>query len=440
MSYSIRTTVAPDGEVHPLVVGPDGLPTWWPNLWLLTAHRSRGAAYGTLATYGQFLCRLCAWADGRGISLDQRLLQREWLSGWELDSLADDLSIQIRGIKPTKPGPKRPGNIEQFLAPKVSKATLVSVGTIATRLNIVANYLRWLGTEGVNRAPFSAKKIHESGRDEMLQKLVDRIPINHRDKGSGRPYDREGVLRLLEVTLPGHPENPWRSPETQLRNHLIVMMLFTFGLRIGELGALKTKDLDERAGVLAVARRPDDPEDTRGRYAMRQKTRARVMTNELNLLIKTYKNRVRNRHDQALKHPYLLVSEQGGEKISMSALQKIFRELRENVSGLPKKLTPHYLRHAWNYEWSTVCEAKGIPNDEADQLRKYLQGWSGSSKMPALYNQPYIQERANECSLETQRQLISMSHEAQTAFERMKRLAAEATAKTTAKTQGATHV
>lgn len=418
------------------MVGPDGIPAWWPNLWLLTAHRSRGAAYGTLAKYGQFLCRLYGWAEERAIPLDQRLLQREWLHGWELDSLADNLSSQIQGMKPFKLGSKRPGNIERFLAPKVSRAPLVSVGSIATRLNIVADYLRWLGTDGVNRAPFAAKKLHECGRDEMVQKLVARIPINSKyNNGSGKVYDRDGVLRLLEITLPGHPENPWSSPEVQLRNHLIVMMLFTFGMRIGELGALKIRDFDDRAGVLAVARRPDDLEDTRGRYAMRQKTRARVMTNELTLLIKTYKNKVRNRHDLALKHPYLLVSAKDGEKISMSTLEKVFRELREKVPGLPAKLTPHYLRHAWNYEWSMACKAKGIPKDEADQLRKYLQGWSGSSKMPDLYNQPYIQERANECSLETQRRMVAISQEAQVAFERMKRLAAEAIAKT----QGPTH-
>jgi integrase len=410
---------------------------WWPNLWLLTKHRNRGAASGTLANYGTVLARFYSWAECRGISPDQRLLQREWFVEWELDSLVDDLSIQIRGVKPANSAPKRPGNIEQFLAPKVSKVPLVRVETIATRLNIVANYMRWLGTEGVNRAPFAAKKIHESDRDEMIQKLVDKIPQDlDNKKSSCRPYNREGVLRLLEVTLPGHPDNPWRSAETQLRNHLIISMLFTFGLRIGELAALKSRDSDERAKVLAVARRPDDPDETRGRYAPHQKTRARVMTNELSDLIKTYKNKVRNRHDLALTHPYLLVSEQDGEKISMSALQKIFRVLRNNVSGLPQKLTAHYLRHAWNYEFSKVCKAKGIPDDEAEQLRKYLQGWSGSSEMPNLYNQPYIQERANECSLETQRSLFALSKESQAAFERMESLASEAKSKT----HGATHV
>lgn len=424
MSHKIRATTAPDGEVHPLVIGPDGLPKWWPNLWLLTSHRSRGAAFGTLATYANFLCRLYTWAEIRGLLLDQRLLDREWLREWEIEALSDELRVQVRGMKPHIHEKNRPGGIEQFLSPKSSAAPLVSNETIAIRLNIVSDYLLWLGMEGVNRAPFVTKQAHEKNLATMIEILQSRVPIRHaHNRGLGHTYDREGVIRLLEVMIPGHPENPFRSPETQIRNHLIVLMLFTFGMRVGELGALKVKDIDIRAQVLAVARRPDDPEDPRGRYAPRQKTRARVMALELTDLIQKYKNEVRNRHEKALDHPYLLVSEQDGAPISMSALEKIFRELRDNISGLPEKLTPHYLRHAWNYEWSSVCATKGIPEDEAEQLRKYLMGWKTSSVMNETYNKPWIQEKANECSLEVQKKMWSVTQEARAAFERMKSLA-----------------
>ena len=434
-SYRLRTSVAPDGEVHPLVVGPDSLPLWWPSLWFLTRHRSKGAAYGTLATYGNFIARLYIWAKRHGLSLEKRLLNREWLAGWELDSLAAELSVKVRGVEPPRPRRKRPGNIEQFLAPKVSEAPLVANETIATRLNIVSGYLRWLGTEGVNRVPFEAREIHEKNLNQMVGLLLSSVPICHEyNKGSKRPYDRKGLLRLLEVSVPGHPENPFRAPETQLRNHLIVTALFTFGMRIGELRALKVKDIDFRAKVLVIARRPDDPEETRGSDAPHQKTRARVMALELTDLFQTYKNKFRSQHDQALNHPFLLVTKDDGGAITKSALQKVFRVLRENVSGLPKKLTPHYLRHAWNYEWSKVCRAMGIPDAEAEQLCNYLMGWKTSSKMRELYNQPYFQERANECSIEVQKRMWSMTREAQAALDRMKNLANKA------KSQGATHV
>lgn len=430
VAMGIRTTVAPDGEVHPLVVGPDGLPAWWPNLWLLVTHRNRGAAYKTLEKYANFLARLYTWANKHDLPLDQRLLNREWLTGWELESLAIDLSVRVRGVKAPMAGQKRPGNIEQFLSPKISAAPLVDNDTIANRLNILSNYLRWLGTEGVNRVPFTARDIHKSNLNEMLGKFVDKIPIcPGYNKNFRRAYDREGMLRLLEISIPGHSENPFRSPETQLRNHLIVTTLFTFGLRIGELQALKTKDIDLRAKVLAIARRPDDREDPRGRYAAHQKTRARVMALELTDLIQTYINKVRNRHDQALNHPYLLVSDQDGRAISMSALEKVFSDLRKKVSGLPKNLVSHYLRHAWNYEWSKVCEAKGIPRDEAEQLRNYRMGWRTSSTMNTIYNQPYFQEKADECSLEVQKRLWSMCQEAQAAFDRMKNLVRQANTK-----------
>ncbi len=424
MSYTLRATVAPDGEVHPLIVGSDGLPLWWPNLYLLTAHRNRGVAFGTLAAYGNTLCRLYAWAEKRELPIDRRFLDRTWLLDWELNSLADELSVQVRGVSQPRPWRSRPGNVEQFLAPKVSKAPLVANRTSAVRLNLITDYLSWLGTEGVNRAPFLIKRIHENELQKMILRLLKKRPICHdHNTEAPRKYDRDGVLRLLEVTLPDHPDNPWMSKAVQARNHLLVHMLFTFGFRIGELAALKVKDIDFRAQVLAVARRPDDHEDPRGRYAPHQKTRARVMALELVSLLKAYVNKVRNRHDQALNHPYLLVSEQGGRPISMSALEKVFRELRENVTGLPVKLTPHYLRHAWNYEWSLVCKDKGIPQDLAEQMRKTLMGWKMSSAMNERYNEPYIQERADECSLEVQRRMWSVAKEAQGAMDRMKNLA-----------------
>jgi len=100
-------------------------------------------------------------------------------------------------------------------------------------------------------------------------------------------------------------------------------------------------------------------------------------------------------------------------------VEKVFQVLRENVSGLPEKLTPHYLRHAWNYEWSAVCKEKGIPDTEADQLAKYLMGWTMSSEMRYTYNEPYIKEKANECSLEVQRRLWSQVQGTQGVFERL---------------------
>jgi len=434
MPYSIRVSVADDGEVHPLVIGSDALPAWWPNLWLLTVHRNRGAAFGTLQLYAKCLCRIYSWAEARHCELDQRMLERNWLVDWELHSLADVLSVQVRGgLSEPKRFRKRPGgNVEQFLGSKTAEAPLVLQTTIGARMNLVADYLRWLGQEGVNRAPFAAKTIHTANLNDMVQGLVAKTPINHEhNKRRHKGYDQDGVRRLLEVVTPGHPENPWRRAEVQRRNHMIVHMLFTFGLRVGELCALYVRDINFQAQVLAVARRPDDPNDPRGRNAPHQKTRARVMALELIDLIKAYKQ-IRKAHDTALKHPYLLVSAWDGMPLSIAAIEKAFRELRENVPGLPVKLTPHLLRHAWNYEWSILCKEKGISDDLADQMRKTLMGWKMSSTMPQRYNAAYIQERADECSLEVQRRLWSLAEGAQAVVRRMKEEASQ--------TKGAAHV
>lgn len=405
-----------------MVVGVDGLPLFYPNLWLTSKHRSRGAAFGTLLIYAGFLARLYSWAEHRGLALDQRLLSCEWLEKRELHALYDELSVKVNGVRSgaQKVLRKAGGTVEKFLGAKVSKVDLVANAGIKVRLQTVSSYLRWLGEEGITRVPFREKKNHEALLESMVDELLAMVPISHgHNKRQDKHYDRDGVRRLLEVVTPGHPENPFQSAEVQVRNCLLIHMLFTFGLRRGDLAAMKCKDIDLRAGVLAVARRPDDPEDPRGRYAPHQKTRARVMALELTEEIKRYRNKFRDRHDIALQHPYLLVSEQGGRPLSLAALEKVFQVLRENVSGLPEKLTPHYLRHAWNYEWSTVCKQKGIPGDEADQLAKYLMGWTMSSGMRERYNEAYIKEKANECSLEVQRRLWSQVQGVQGVFERL---------------------
>ena len=422
MGFVVRHTVAPNGERHPLVVGDDGVPVWWPNIWLLTKHRNRGKAAGTLANYAYFLVRLYSWAENRGIQLDERMLSRNWLEEWELCALATELKVQV-GVMFSRPRQKRGGNVEKFIAPVVSEATLVKNETAATRLHIVSDYLQWLGTEGVNRVSFDLREIHEKSLGQMIESLLDNVPICHKYTGGlGRGYDRAGVRRLIEISKSGHKENPFESPEIQLRNHLIVVMLFAFGMRVGELAALKVKDLDLHADVLSIERRPDDPEDPRGRYAPHQKTRPRVMRLEIGSLIQDYKKRVRNRYNQALYHPYLFVSEPEGAAISLAAIEKIFRELRTRVAGLPKKLTPHYLRHAWNYEWSLLCKEKGISKAQKDQMRKTLMGWSGESEQAERYDQAYIQEQADECSLEIQQHVLSMIGGGSIALERMRGL------------------
>lgn len=424
MPFQVRSSVAPNGERQSLVVGDDGIPAWWPNIWLLTKQRSRGKAAGTIANYAYFLVRLYNWAEARHLPLDDRMLSRDWLKEWELLALAEELKVQVNAVISRLPEKgKSSDKIERFLAPVVSEAKLVKNETAATRLNIISDYLFWLGTQGVHRLHLQQRRIQQTLLDEMIGSFLDNVPICNTDENAGRSYDRPGVLRLLEITMPGHLENPFESPEIQLRNHLIVMMLFSFGLRLGELAALKVKDLDFRAGELSIERRPDDPEDPRGRYAPVQKTRSRVMRLELSGLIQVYKNQVRNRYELALAHPYLLVSEPNGEAISKAAIEKVFRELREKVSGLPEKLTPHYLRHAWNYEWSSICEQKGIPRAQAEQMRKLLMGWTNSSKQGERYNHPYIREQADECSLAIQQRVLSMAGEASAAFARMKSLA-----------------
>ncbi|RFQ10225.1 site-specific integrase [Pseudomonas sp. ATCC 13867] len=61
--------------------------------------------------------------------------------------------------------------------------------------------------------------------------------------------------RLLEVTRPDAPQNPWVDDFARCRNALIVDWLYYLGLRRGELLSLRVSDIDFRRCVVHVFRR-----------------------------------------------------------------------------------------------------------------------------------------------------------------------------------------
>ncbi|MBA0207339.1 site-specific integrase, partial [Pectobacterium aroidearum] len=51
--------------------------------------------------------------------------------------------------------------------------------------------------------------------------------------------------------------------EVQSRNRLIILLLFSFGIRAGELLNLRIRDIDFSSGMIVIKKRPDDKFDPR---------------------------------------------------------------------------------------------------------------------------------------------------------------------------------
>ena len=76
--------------------------------------------------------------------------------------------------------------------------------------------------------------------------------------------DRETADRLMAILNPEHADNPWRNDKgLAQRNQAMIQLLYTQGIRRGELLGIKIGDIDPSALTLTIHRRPDDPDDRR---------------------------------------------------------------------------------------------------------------------------------------------------------------------------------
>ncbi|WP_461583351.1 hypothetical protein [Tepidiphilus sp. HLB4] len=92
--------------------------------------------------------------------------------------------------------------------------------------------------------------------------------------------------------------------------------------------------------------------------------------------------------------------------MTLSAVGKLFKELRERCPSLPKELSAHVLRHTWNDVFSREMERKGVAPENERQIRSYLMGWSPTSDTAAVYTRRYVRNKAKEISLGLQEKLV----------------------------------
>jgi integrase len=233
-------------------------------------------------------------------------------------------------------------------APQTYKA--VRTDTTANRLRTVANYLGWLGQNGTLRLDIQAATIRQQALGIMSANLIAIVLKGRGRKAVGQrdAPSKEAMDRLLEVIKPGAPDNPWDDFGLQVRNQLLVHLMYALGLRRGEVLGLKIGDhIDFRGKRLLIARTFDDPEDPR-RHQPATKTRDRWLPLKDGLIdmLQNYVIRIRIKVPKARKHQFLFVSHQSGRPLSASGESKVFDQLRQCVADLPRQLTNHVLRHA----------------------------------------------------------------------------------------------
>lgn len=414
--YRVKTSRLQSGERLPLLIAAaTGIPLWNPTLFVVSELRAINRASATLEQATRAIMVAHQVLDYLEINLDTRLREGRLLDVSELDELTNLAGVTQKGLDGLPTAEKKPVRSRCVVSLKKARMRAkpaeplpqVAAQTKAIRLMYIRDYFAWLVRLRLLRLDFRQPGYQAlSGIAQLVVgQLNARIPSSpmNNDLDARQGVSDEVRARIVMVTHPDSSENPWKNEHVRIRNQLIVMWLLELGLRKGEFLGIRLEDINLRAGEVRVLRRADNPEDRRAKEARTKgKARALALGDELAELTRAYVHGPRRVIDGARKNPFLAVATGTGKPLSMSAVSKLFVELRRRVPGLPEELSPHVLRHTWNDSFSEFADKTRISPEEEEKLRKQQMGWSDSSSMAAVYTRRHTRRKANKASLAMQ--------------------------------------
>lgn len=420
--YLVKKLRGQSGERFSMLIDAEtGVPLWSPTIFVVTELRATNLASATLDQATRALKVLHQVLDHLGINLEERLKEGRLLNVSELDELvrlAGATQEELDALPMPKEMPLRIPTLKSLEKARMpaklpdSKPQVASQ-TKAIRLMYIRDYFAWLGRRrllgiGAQKPEFQALSTHVL---QVVGHLNARIPSSKKNNALD---ERQGIsdeveARILEVTRPDSLENPWKNEHVRIRNQLIFRWLLALGLRRGEFLGIKLQNIDLRTGEVQVIRHADDPEDSRSdEPKTKGNARVLVLGDDLAELTRTYVHGPRRAIEGARRHPFLTVATGTGKPLSMSAVSKLFVELRRKVPGLPEELCPHVLRHTWNDRFSEFADKSRIAPEEEQKIRKQQMGWSDRSNMAVVYTRRHTRRKTNEASLAMQAEALGV--------------------------------
>lgn len=413
-----------DGEDYSILIGKEGVPLPYQNLFVTIHYRNNSAASTTCYTVFEHLRYLSEICDFLKIDLIERCQIGNFLKQTELEKLKIWAQYKVEAFRKyrSKQNAKEYNNIVQ-LKPnnkklELARATIVvksegdiSPHTAYNRLTTFATYIGWLEEILYPSKVSNTEEKLKGMRPEKFGTSDEALDWN--DWKSLEPYQ---VIRVLDVVRPDSSDNPWKSEAVRYRNQLLVNLYETLGCRRGELLKVRVQDDNHRSDIrtapngrhYVLIRSQVDKDDVR-HVRPEGKTLGR-----LSPLIQCVKDMydhylIYHRPDSiGSEHiPYLFVTHnhkvKSNSALSLAQINKIFREISEVVGF---RVHPHAFRHSWNDRFSKDADAriaKGTTTeDKAESNRRKLQGWSDNSKSAQRYAKRYEDERALQIALEIQ--------------------------------------
>ena len=254
-----------NGERCSVLSRPGGLPVHEAQLYL-SRYRKCGLAANTIHGVCRVLALLYRELAKTGVDLLDRLQKGQFLTGYELNRLADAAQYRLDDLSYDEADKPFNSNVIDIKRIRMrrhlqvgKKATAVGVANQACRIRYMADYLEFLATYvGASLPPALGKELLLNTA-QALKAFRAEVPGGSKrvKLGAREGLSREDQDRILKVVNPQSPDNPWKRSFVRQRNWLIVVLLLATGMRRGELLGLQIRDFDQRLPKLRILRRAD---------------------------------------------------------------------------------------------------------------------------------------------------------------------------------------
>ena len=244
--YKIKSFIMKDGTRSCLLYDSEQKPLLYPNLYLENEVRRRNNTATTALAVAKSISILLWVLDRRNINLESAISDKRFLTREDIKNIVYCMS--------GKTTPENVININE-------KGRLVSSGTRFYRIKITISFISWLCEYLLGSKAYideEAKLFLRMLNGYCPKKKLDENFYTKRHKAIDE-CQKKALFKYVSV----NSKDNIYSESVRKRNELIIILLYSLGLRKGELLNMRISDIDFSENGISIIRRHDDKFDSR---------------------------------------------------------------------------------------------------------------------------------------------------------------------------------
>ncbi len=426
-----------------MLLNEERCPDFWSTLFV--SRRLRQQTQSSINSFLRSISLLYKWQKIHKRNLVVEFEKEKVPSLFEVESLKEYCGLKSEYIQKELEG-KSLGKMTKMSSFSLGKGSpLAKVGNDLQqrRMHDISEFLAFVGREIVKRRNKATSLLTEI--ESMLKLFKAHYPKSNYSNGNQRlPHaEKEAFVKFMEVTNVNHRDNPFKGYDNQLRNYLLIQVIYWTGARSGEVLSLNLDsiDYDVESPTLTILRTHDDPYDTR-KYQPLTKTKSREVPIPSSLRddLDYYINKVRSKFLKAKTHPYIFVSHKGPTAGSPMTNSTFYNRVIQTAKAINpemfKLVKRHGFRHLFNelfservdlhnqkmredmllaeqngeFEKVAILKKQVITEQQEMDARATLMGWENTDSARP-YIKRYIQKATRKLHKEMMQEMSKVQRE-----------------------------